>query len=379
MCWRAVPRPTARRRRLPATAPLTVCGLVPGDRDSLKEERLRMFRIVYAFDNWAAHRSTRRYLRHFLGIFSSRIVSGLRWPLLLVALEATCVCLYEGALKGGMLPAGFRSIQIKAPMLFSLSSFALSLLLVFRTNQAYARFDEARRLWSIMHNRCKDAMRQSVSYLGPSQLRLLMVLSRWLRAMPWVLKNHVREAKNWKMLEEILEPAELQLIMAARSPPLAALQVLTELYDRAPISTKQRLRVDGCLSDLSDTVGACERILTTPIPVSYTRHTARFLVIWLALLPFSIFASCGWVTVFSSVVLGFFLLSIEEIGVTIEEPFNILPLEDLNTMVAADLQQAVQQMDAVIALADAATGGKRAAPPEWTPAAAAAAAVHGPN
>src|SRR6476469_9848692 len=68
---------------------------------------------VYAFDNWAAHRSTRRYLRHFLGIFSSRIVSGLRWPLLLVALEATCVCLYEGALKGGMLPAGFRSIQIK--------------------------------------------------------------------------------------------------------------------------------------------------------------------------------------------------------------------------------------------------------------------------
>lgn len=46
MCWRAVPRPTARRRRLPATAPLTVCGLVPGDRDSLKEERLRMFRIV---------------------------------------------------------------------------------------------------------------------------------------------------------------------------------------------------------------------------------------------------------------------------------------------------------------------------------------------
>ena len=48
------------------------------------------------------------------------------------------------------------------------------------------------------------------------------------------------------------------------------------------------------------------------------RHTTRFLVIWLALLPFNIYAQCGWVTVFSSVVLGFFLLSIEEIGVTIE-------------------------------------------------------------
>ncbi len=116
-----------------------------GDRDEDKEERLRRFRTVgssyisawgccggdatfnfsllaplylflmqnYSFENWAAHRSTRRYLRHFLGIFSSRIVSGLRWPLGLVALEATAVCLYEAFLKQGLLPAGFKSIQVK--------------------------------------------------------------------------------------------------------------------------------------------------------------------------------------------------------------------------------------------------------------------------
>jgi predicted membrane chloride channel (bestrophin family) len=53
-------------------------------------------------------------------------------------------------------------------------------------------------------------------------------------------------------------------------PPVPT-QVLTELFDRAPISAKQRLRVDACLSDLADAVGACERILRTPIPVSYTR------------------------------------------------------------------------------------------------------------
>lgn len=35
-------------------------------------------------------------------------------------------------------------------------------------------------------------------------------------------------------------------------------------------------------------------------------------------LPHSSHVQCGWVTVFSSVVLGFFLLSIEEIGVSIE-------------------------------------------------------------
>lgn len=48
-------------------------------------------------------------------------------------------------------------------------------------------------------------------------------------------------------------------------------QVITELLDRAPISAKQRLRLDGCITDLSDVVGGCQRILNTPIPVSYTR------------------------------------------------------------------------------------------------------------
>jgi predicted membrane chloride channel (bestrophin family) len=60
-------------------------------------------------------------------------------PLLLIALEATALCLYETALKAGLLPTFCRTVQLRAPMLFSLSSFALSLLLVFRTNQSYAR------------------------------------------------------------------------------------------------------------------------------------------------------------------------------------------------------------------------------------------------
>ena len=142
-------------------------------------------------------------------------------------------------------------------------------------------------------NRCKDAQRQAVSYLGPQQRGLLAVLGRWLQAFPWVLKNHVREAKRWEalevggreyrpcrapgapggpcdgqlcrssgspgvgalvlgllwhlrsspgappgcsvapicvmvplsMLQGILEPEELQLVMRAHNPPLAALQV----------------------------------------------------------------------------------------------------------------------------------------------------------
>ena len=46
------------------------------------------------------------------GILNSRILSGLRVPLLLIALEATAVCAYESALKNGLLPAFCQTFQV---------------------------------------------------------------------------------------------------------------------------------------------------------------------------------------------------------------------------------------------------------------------------
>lgn len=60
------------------------------------------------------------------------------------------------------------------------------------------------------------------------------------------------------------------------------------------------------------------------------RHTSRFLVIWLAFLPFTLWRACHWVMVPAAVLIAFLLLGVEEIGVQIEEPFGILPLGTTN-------------------------------------------------
>ena len=41
-----------------------------------------------------------------------------------------------------------------------LTSFALSLLLVFRTNSSYGRFDEARKIWGGILNRARNIANQ---------------------------------------------------------------------------------------------------------------------------------------------------------------------------------------------------------------------------
>ena len=56
------------------------------------------------------------------------------------------------------------------------------------------------------------------------------------------------------------------------------------------------------------------------------RHTSRILVIWVTILPFTLWDQCRWLTTPAAAVIAFLLLGIEEIGVSIEEPCSILAL-----------------------------------------------------
>lgn len=117
------------------------------------------------------------------------------------------------------------------------------------------------------------------------------------------------------------------MVLNSVHAPNLAMQAMAEITARARLNAAQRFRIDENLTAFEDYVGACERILRTPIPVSYTRHTSRFLTIWLFFLPFAIYPKCGWATIPASILLGFVLLAIEEVGIAIEEPFVVLPLE----------------------------------------------------
>ena len=77
----------------------------------------------------------------------------------------------------------------------------------------------------------------------------------------------------------------------------------------------------------------CERIFTTPIPLIYTRHTARFLLLWLLTVPMSLYNDFTigkkWIVPIVSFLSSIFLFGIEDLGVQIEEPFSILPLANI--------------------------------------------------
>lgn len=296
--------------------------------------------LNFTFDRWASHRSSARYIRHMLGIFQSSIVKGLAQPLISVAGVSTAVCLYEDLLARGSFPDSFPSFLMPtAP--FDLTSFALSLLLVFRTNTSYDRWLEISTVWSGLANRSRDTMRQVISHLSDSSGAinpLAAAMCRWVVAYARSLKAEVTEGCDLSTeLSEILTGEELKLLLNAHHRPSFALSVLTELGAAAPLRESHRIRLDENLTYFEDAVGSCERILRTPIPLSYTRHTSRFMVIWLSALPLGLYGTCSYATIPLTIVIAFLLLGIDEIGVQIEEPFGLLPLDDLCAEIEGDL------------------------------------------
>lgn len=114
--------------------------------------------------------------------------------------------------------------------------------------------------------------------------------------------------------------------------PVIALREMTATMDATSIPEKKRVEMDKSVILLGDACEACERIFSSPVPLVYTRHTARFLSSWLLLLPFTLWGQFegSWnhiATIPASAVLAIFLFGIDELAVTLEEPFSILPLE----------------------------------------------------
>jgi putative membrane protein len=96
---------------------------------------------------------------------------------------------------------------------------------------------------------------------------------------------------------------------------------------------------DNCHS-LNVQLGCCERILKQPVPLSYSRHSSRFLSLYMLSLPFSLVASLGWLTIPVVSAICWSFVSIQEIGHFIEEPFNkltqVIPLNQIISVIWYD-------------------------------------------
>ncbi|MFN6482786.1 MULTISPECIES: bestrophin family protein [unclassified Nostoc] len=230
---------------------------------------------------------------------------------------------------------------VSQPILGSvIPSIVLGLLLVFRTNTAYERFWEGRKCWGSIVNNVRNLARQiwvSVDEISPEDKANKITALNLLAAFAVTTKLHLRgEAVNSE-LEDLMPSTKYIKLKIMNNPPIEVAfwigDYLQEQYHRNCLNSYQLTSMQELLNNLVDNLGACERILKTPMPFAYAIHLKQLLVLYCFLLPFQIVQSLGWWTGLISALVGFTVFGIEAIGLEIENPFgydaNDLPLDTI--------------------------------------------------
>ncbi len=218
----------------------------------------------------------------------------------------------------------------------SLLGIVLGLFLVFRTNSAYERWWEGRKMWGGMVNSSRNMALKIHAYLGVQHQADREWFARMIPNFVFAVKEHLRDEVLIYDLD-IPDKKFLTELESANHKPnklaSALYAYVNQLYQNKVITGDQLINLDKELKDFVDIMGACERIKNTPIPYSYSMFIKKFIFIYLVTLPFGFVTSFEYVTVPVVMLISFILLSVELIAEEIEDPFgrdvNDLPTDEL--------------------------------------------------
>ncbi len=214
------------------------------------------------------------------------------------------------------------------PAPFTLFGIALALFLGFRNNASYDRFWEARKLWGALLNDSRSLARQALTLTSyPPDGKEVADFTQLLVCLTYALKHQLRRTDATTDLQIRLPAQTAAEINSATYKPVMLMTRLgmwvKQAKQQGKIDSILQAAFDENLSKLSDIIGGCERIASTPIPYSYRVLLHRTVYIYCFLLPFGFVDSLGWFTPLIVVFVAYTFVALEAIADEIEEPFGL--------------------------------------------------------
>jgi putative membrane protein len=228
------------------------------------------------------------------------------------------------------------------PSFLSILGIILGLLLVFRTNTAYDRWWEGRKLWGQLVN-VSRGMAHYLDAALPAGAPARATYAEGLARYPQTLAEHLRTLGQQQ--DGVHGPnAVLRTLSHALHRDVAA----------GVLPADARLTLMPLVQSFNDVTGACERIHRTPIPQSYSSYIKQFVLLYAFVMPFGLVEEFGYGTVIASMFTFFATMGLELLATEIEEPFgtdaNDLPLETIAARIGRDVHELLRP-----ALAETAT------------------------
>ena len=229
---------------------------------------------------------------------------------------------------------------------------ALGLLLILRTNAGYDRWWEGRTLWGGIVNQTRNLALESLAY-GPKDKAWRKEVVTWVMVFPYAAKSSLRSEKELGKFEQLLGKSEAEKLVNSSHMPFYVLLKIAGLLslelDKGSLNPFTFAQMERERSLLMDHVGACERILKTPLPLVYSVKIRRFVAIFLVTLPFALLhqMETDWLVPLVIMLVSYPLVSLDQIGIELQNPFyksslNHLPLDEI----AESIEKTLQEMHA---------------------------------
>ena len=242
---------------------------------------------------------------------------------------------------------------------------AIGIFVSFRTNSAYDRWWEGRKLWGALVNASRHFTTQVLTYLpGAGVDREPPVPSELQKAL---VRRHIAYVHALRVLmrgESLAEDADFRAFVAgdelarvvAESNPTHALlhtqmRALVSECDAGRLDALRMQSFDETLRVLLDIQGGCERIKKTPFPRGYGFIADRLIMLYGLLLPLGLVGNIDndWIAIPLTLLVCLSFLLISEVGRVLEDPFTnfwpALPLSALSKTIEINLRQRLGDAD----------------------------------
>ncbi len=219
--------------------------------------------------------------------------------------------------------------------------FVISLLLVFRTNTAYDRWWEGRKLWgSLVNNSRNFSIKLSAILEDENDKKFFRKV---IPSYANILQKHL---KNEDTAKQLFDDLDLEIDHHKHKPNQVAMlmfQKINELYVAKKITGDQLIILNAEIQSFTEVCGACERIKNTPIPYSYSAFIKKFIFFYVMTLPFGYSFSLGYYVAPVVVFIFYVLASLELIAEEIEDPFggdvNDLPTKKISESIKKHVEE----------------------------------------
>lgn len=242
------------------------------------------------------------------------------------------------------------TIPLSVPMILGT---VISLLLGFKSNQAYDRWWEARIIWGAIVNDSRTLARQVLTFVNDdyNSPEVQQFRERFIRRqMAWnyALTKSLRKEKAIPALKGYMVDEEIKFVSRYSNIPTAILELhgkdIRYAINQGWVNDYQQVEIDKTITRLCDSMGKCERIKNTVFPVTYSLYIHFALNLFIMLLPFGLIQYFGYVEVPIVIAIAASFMLIEKMAIHLQDPFENKPTDTPMTTISRNIEKDLRQM-----------------------------------